>query len=59
MGLENYRERLDRWRRVLQVLGDRASAVKYFDCAGEVSVVAGLRSTRAVNGMKAEKYGQN
>jgi len=59
LGLENYRERLDRWRRVLQVLGDRASAVKYFDCAGEVSVVAGLRSSQTVNGMKAEKYGQN
>ncbi len=59
MGLENYCERLDRWRRVLKVLGDRASAVKYFDCTGEVSVVVGLRSSQTINDMKAEKYGQN
>lgn len=59
LGLENYRVRLDRWRRVLQRLGDRADAVKYFDCVGENSVVAGLRTGRSRKGRKAVKYGQN
>ena len=59
LGLNNYRERLDRWRRVLEKLGDRAAAVKYFDCVGENSVVAGLRTGRSQKGMKAVKYGQN
>jgi len=59
LGLDKYSERLDRWRRVLQELGDRASAVKYFDCTGEASVVVGLRPSRTMKGMKAEKYGQN
>jgi cell division protein FtsQ len=43
LGLDNYRERLGRWRQVIQALGEKATAVKYFDCAGEASVVAGLR----------------
>lgn len=43
MGFDNYGERLDRWRQVLQDLGEKADRVKYFDCAGDYSVVAGLR----------------
>jgi cell division protein FtsQ len=46
MGFENYDERLERWQQVLQVLGKRAATVKYFDCAGDYSVVAGLRQAR-------------
>ena len=46
LGFENYDERLERWQQVLQVLGKRAATVKYFDCAGDYSVVAGLRQAR-------------
>jgi len=46
LGFENFDERLERWQQVLQVLGKRAATVKYFDCAGESSVVAGLRHSR-------------
>ncbi len=44
LGFDNFDERLERWQRVLKILGKRAATVKYFDCAGESSVVAGLRS---------------
>ncbi len=43
LGLEGFDERLKRWRQVLEVLGERAMAVSYFDCAGTDTVVAGLR----------------
>ncbi len=46
LGFENYDERLERWQQVLKVLGKRALTVKYFDCAGDYSVVAGLRQSR-------------
>ncbi len=46
LGFDNYDERLERWQQVLQVLGKRAATVKYFDCAGESSVVAGLRQSQ-------------
>jgi len=46
LGFDDFDERLERWQQVLQVLGKRAATVKYFDCAGESSVVAGLRQPR-------------
>ncbi len=46
LGFANYNERLERWQEVLKVLGKRALTVKYFDCAGDYSVVAGLRQPR-------------
>jgi len=46
LGLEDYRERLSRWRQVVNVLGEKAASVKYFDCAGESSVVAGLQQAQ-------------
>ena len=58
LGQENYGERLGRWRQVLENLGEGASAVKYFDCAGEASVVAGLRLSTPGNGIKVRNNGQ-
>ncbi|MCK5681290.1 FtsQ-type POTRA domain-containing protein [bacterium] len=58
LGSENYCERLERWRQVLVLLGERASSVKYFDCAGESSVVAGLRQFKIEADKKAGEYGQ-
>ncbi len=49
LGLENFDQRLQRWRQVLEVLGEKAMAVNYFDCAGTASIVVGIR---------ADKYGQ-
>lgn len=46
LGLDDYRERLSRWRQVVSVLGEKAASVKYFDCAGESSVVAGLQQVQ-------------
>ena len=70
LGLEGFDERLKRWRQVLEALGEKAMAVKYFDCAGTGTVVAGLRphpkstssqklraQTIGVD-LKAEKHGQ-
>ena len=59
LGLEGFEERLKRWRQVVKVLGERAMAVKYFDCAGTGSVVVGLRPQMVGgNVMKAEEHGQ-
>ena len=46
LGLEGFEERLGRWRQVLAVLGDKAKAVNYFDCAGAASVVVGIRADK-------------
>jgi len=46
LGLEAFDERLERWRQVLAVLGDKAKAVNYFDCAGAASVVVGIRADK-------------
>ncbi len=43
LGRRDFPRRLDHWRRVLDFLGERAPAVKYFDCAGKDMVVVGLR----------------
>ncbi len=43
LGRRDFPRRLNHWRRVLAFLGERAKAVKYFDCAGENMVVVGLR----------------
>ncbi|HDS15184.1 MAG TPA: FtsQ-type POTRA domain-containing protein [Proteobacteria bacterium] len=58
LGMENFTHGLRRWRQVLDVLGDQAAAVKYFDCAGYDSVVAGLRISLDNGGKKAERDGQ-
>ena len=58
LGLDGFDERLERWRQVLEVLGKRAMAVKYFDCAGTGSVVVGLRTQMVGGDVKAEKHGQ-
>ena len=58
LGLDGFDERLEHWRQVLEMLGERAMAVKYFDCAGTGSVVAGLRPQMVGGDVKAEKYGQ-
>lgn len=58
LGLEGFDERLKRWRQVLEVLGERAMAVNYFDCTGTGSVVVGLRPQTVGVDLKAEKYGQ-
>jgi len=58
LGLEGFDERLKRWRQVLEVLGERSMAVKYFDCAGIGTVVAGLRPQTVGVDLKAEKHGQ-
>jgi len=43
LGHRDFSRRLRHWRQVLEFLGQRSEAVKYFDCAGEDMVVAGLR----------------
>jgi len=43
LGRRDFSRRLNHWRRVLDFLGPRASAVKYFDCAGKDMVVVGLQ----------------
>jgi len=58
LGSEAFDERLKRWRQVLEVLGERAMAVNYFDCAGISSVVVGIRSQTADGNVKAERDGQ-
>ncbi|MBN2706784.1 MAG: FtsQ-type POTRA domain-containing protein [Deltaproteobacteria bacterium] len=58
LGTDGYEERLQRWRQVLEVLGGRAVAVNYFDCAGTGSVVVGLKPARAGGSVKAERNGQ-
>ncbi|MEA3334110.1 MAG: FtsQ-type POTRA domain-containing protein [Pseudomonadota bacterium] len=58
LGLADFDERLRRWRQVLQVFGERAMAVKYFDCAGNDSVVVGHRSQTIVGDVNVEEHGQ-
>ncbi|MEA1921750.1 MAG: FtsQ-type POTRA domain-containing protein [Pseudomonadota bacterium] len=58
LGLAGFDERLRRWRQVLKVLGEKAVAVKYFDCAGNDSVVVGLRSQTVVGDVNVEEHGQ-
>ena len=58
LGLDRFDEHLRRWRQVLAVLGERAMAVKYFDCAGNDSVVVGLRSQMVVDDVNVEEHVQ-
>ncbi|MEA3347692.1 MAG: FtsQ-type POTRA domain-containing protein [Pseudomonadota bacterium] len=58
LGLESFDERLERWRQVLKVLGERSMAVKYFDCTGTGSVVVGLRPQTIKDDERAEEHGQ-
>lgn len=58
LGLDSFDEHLRRWRQVLAVLGESAMAVKYFDCAGNDSVVVGLRSQTIVGDVNVEEHGQ-
>ena len=58
LGLDGFDEHLRRWRQVLAVLGERAMAVKYFDCAGNDSVVVGLRSQTVVDDVNVEEHVQ-
>ena len=58
LGFEGFNERLEHWRQVLTVLGERSMAVKYFDCTGTGSVVVGLRPQTIRDDERAGEHGQ-
>lgn len=58
LGADYFDERLNRWRQVLDELGEKSKGVKYFDCAGDDSVVVGIKKNLGGVNQKAEKHGQ-
>ncbi|MCD6293094.1 MAG: FtsQ-type POTRA domain-containing protein [Deltaproteobacteria bacterium] len=58
LGWDQFEEHLKRWRQVLAVLGEKAMAVKYFDCAGNDSIVIGLKSRALVGDVSVGEHGQ-